>query len=30
MAEQVRITVHHEIGHFLGLDELDLIKRGLG
>lgn len=30
MAEQVRVTVHHEIGHFLGLDELDLINRGLG
>ncbi|MBJ95168.1 MAG: hypothetical protein CMP23_11950 [Rickettsiales bacterium] len=30
MAEQVRITIHHEIGHFLGLDELELIDRGLG
>jgi predicted Zn-dependent protease with MMP-like domain len=30
MAEQVRVTVHHEIGHFLGLDENDLDERGLG
>ena len=30
MAEQVRVTVHHEVGHFLGLDELELIERGLG
>ena len=30
MAEQVRITLHHEIGHFLGLDEDDLHERGLG
>ncbi len=30
MAEQVRVTVHHEIGHFLGLDEQDLVERGLG
>ena len=30
MAEQVRVTVHHEVGHFLGLDEGDLIDRGLG
>lgn len=30
MAEQVRITVHHEIGHFLGLDEDQLSERGLG
>ena len=30
MAEQVRITVHHEVGHFLGLNEDDLHERGLG
>jgi len=30
MAEQVRVTVHHEVGHFLGLDEIELIERGLG
>lgn len=30
MAEQVRITIHHEIGHYLGLDEVDLHERGLG
>lgn len=30
MAEQVRITLHHEVGHFLGLDEHDLDERGLG
>lgn len=30
MAEQVRITLHHEIGHFLGLDEEELHHRGLG
>lgn len=30
MAEQVRVTVHHEVGHFLGLDEVELIDRGLG
>jgi len=29
MAEQVRITLHHEVGHFLGLDEDDLDERGL-
>ena len=29
MAEQVRITLHHEVGHFLGLDEHDLDERGL-
>lgn len=29
MAEQVRITIHHEIGHFLGLSEEDLEARGL-
>lgn len=26
---QVRITLLHEIGHFLGLDEADLIERNL-
>ena len=30
MAEQVRVTVHHEVGHYLGLDEHDLHDRGLG
>jgi predicted Zn-dependent protease with MMP-like domain len=30
MAEQVRITLHHEVGHFLGLDEDELHERGLG
>lgn len=30
MAEQIRITLHHEVGHFLGLDEDDLHDRGLG
>jgi len=30
MAQEVRITVHHEVGHFLGLDEDDLHQRGLG
>ncbi len=30
MAEQVRITLHHEVGHFLGLEEGDLSSRGLG
>jgi predicted Zn-dependent protease with MMP-like domain len=29
MAEQVRITLHHEVGHFLGLDEAELHDRGL-
>jgi len=29
MARQVRVTVHHELGHFLGLDEHDLDERGL-
>jgi len=27
--EQIRITVLHEVGHFLGLDEEDLAARGL-
>ncbi|MCO4769653.1 MAG: metallopeptidase family protein [Deltaproteobacteria bacterium] len=30
MAREVRVTVHHELGHFLGLDEHDLDERGLG
>ncbi len=30
MAREVRVTVHHELGHFLGLDEHDLHERGLG
>lgn len=28
--EEVRITLLHELGHFLGLDEIDLSERGLG
>jgi predicted Zn-dependent protease with MMP-like domain len=27
--EEVRITLLHEIGHFLGLDEEDVARRGL-
>ena len=27
--EEVRVTYLHELGHFLGLDELDLEQRGL-
>jgi predicted Zn-dependent protease with MMP-like domain len=30
MAREVRVTVHHELGHYLGLDEHDLDERGLG
>jgi predicted Zn-dependent protease with MMP-like domain len=29
LVEQVQITVKHEIGHYLGLDELDLERLGL-
>ncbi len=29
LLDELRITVFHEIGHFLGLDEEDLRKRGL-
>ncbi|NCG22442.1 MAG: tetratricopeptide repeat protein [Rhodobacterales bacterium] len=29
MVEELRITVFHEVGHFLGLDEEDLKSRGL-
>ena len=29
LAEELRITVFHEVGHFLGLDEQDLADRGL-
>jgi predicted Zn-dependent protease with MMP-like domain len=29
MAEQVRITLHHEVLHFLGLDEHEVDERGL-
>ena len=29
LVEELRITLLHEIGHFLGLDEDDLAKRGL-
>ncbi len=28
--DEVRITLLHELGHFLGLDEIDLDERGLG
>src|SRR2546426_5089225 len=28
--EEVRATLLHELGHYLGLDEADLEKRGLG
>jgi predicted Zn-dependent protease with MMP-like domain len=28
-ADEVRITLLHELGHYLGLDELDLEDRGL-
>jgi predicted Zn-dependent protease with MMP-like domain len=27
--EEIRTTYLHELGHYLGLDELDLEKRGL-
>ena len=30
LVEQIRITLHHEIGHYLGLDEDDLDERGIG
>ena len=29
LREEIRITLLHEIGHFLGLDENDLTDRGL-
>ena len=29
LVEQIQITVKHEIGHFLGLDEEELEKLGL-
>jgi len=29
LVEQLRITIYHEIGHFLGLDEEEVAKRGL-
>jgi predicted Zn-dependent protease with MMP-like domain len=29
LAEQIQITVKHEIGHYLGLDEDDLERLGL-
>ena len=28
--EEVRATLLHELGHYLGLDEIDLEERGLG
>ncbi len=30
VAEQVRITLWHEVGHYLGLDESDLHRLGYG
>ena len=30
LIEQIQITVKHEIGHFLGLDEDELDRLGLG
>ncbi len=30
LVEQIQITVKHEIGHYLGLDEADLERLGLG
>ncbi len=30
LIEQIQITVKHEIGHFLGLDEEDVERLGLG
>jgi predicted Zn-dependent protease with MMP-like domain len=29
LVEELRITLYHEIGHFLGLEEEDLVARGL-
>ena len=29
LIEQLRVTIYHEVGHFLGLDEDDLYQRGL-
>lgn len=29
LVEELRVTIFHEVGHFLGLDEDDLEKRGL-
>lgn len=29
-SEEVRTTLLHELGHYLGLDEVDLVARGLG
>jgi len=29
LVEELRITIYHEVGHFLGLDEEDLKERGL-
>jgi predicted Zn-dependent protease with MMP-like domain len=30
VAEQVRITLWHEVGHYLGMDEGDLHRLGYG
>ena len=29
LAEEIRVTLVHEVGHFLGLDEDELYERGL-
>ena len=29
LLDELRITLYHEVGHFLGLDEKDLEERGL-
>ena len=29
LLDELRVTIFHEVGHFLGLDEEDLEKRGL-
>ncbi len=29
LVEEIRITLVHEVGHFLGLDEDELYERGL-
>jgi predicted Zn-dependent protease with MMP-like domain len=29
LAEEIRVTLVHEVGHYLGLDEDELYERGL-
>jgi predicted Zn-dependent protease with MMP-like domain len=29
LVEEIRVTLVHEVGHFLGLDEEELYRRGL-